>query len=128
MPQDNIAEFGRQLVRAVGILFASHPKAVDLRFRDLIAGSPQNVTGEQTDVANGTLQWLVRNGVVDGSYNNSVIGRAQLTARALGLLMRSQPNLGGQGLGEAAVALRSQSDERTEEIVAELLTEELTGL
>jgi hypothetical protein len=37
MAEDNIAEFNRQVLRAVGRLYGAHPREIDLRPNELIA-------------------------------------------------------------------------------------------
>lgn len=130
MGEANIGKFGYQVMRAAALLFRAHPRPIDILTTDLVLDSDGDLDTRGEQFAAGTLRWIVENGIVAGKpvlgAKPASVNGAQLTARALGILMRSEPNLGGQKLGDAAERLLSEHNDRDAEAVATLLMERLT--
>lgn len=110
----------------MALLYQAHPRPLDLEPKEIIPGAGTTWTAEQEQAANGTFQWLARNGFVDGDYQLGSFLGAQLTASGFRFLTNREPNI-GRSLGDYAVSFLSQPNEREERSVGELLVRRLTG-
>jgi len=112
MSTDNITAFNLLLTRAIAKLYENHPMAIVLGTADLW-DPPLKATDPEFEkkkrVANGTLMWLHRNGIVDGDlqdFGNGdmlAISNALLTARGYQIANNPENNYNAKALGQVAV-------------------------
>jgi hypothetical protein len=118
MRSDNIEHFNIQALRAMAALYRNFPATMDLDdsvFLKPAATNDDRVVVEMpTESGYGTILWLSRNGFVEGQLVEShpigtdrpsaSMNGAQLTSRALRILLREEDFTRGMPLGEYVVA------------------------
>jgi hypothetical protein len=107
MNNENIATFNLLLTSAVAKLYQSHPATINLDPSLLWPANADN-NNKQKSVADGTVDWLHRNGIVSGGVLESngrtaAITNAQLTARGYQIANKSEDDAGGIPLGQVAI-------------------------
>jgi hypothetical protein len=118
MVSENIENFNIQALRAMAALYRTFPGTMDLDDNVFLKPTAQNDDGVVVEMPTqsgyGTLLWLSRNDFVEGQLVEShpigtdrpsvVITGAQLSSRALRILLREEEFTRGVPLGEYVVA------------------------
>ncbi|MGX9982938.1 hypothetical protein [Methylobacterium fujisawaense] len=128
MAAENVSRFNGQVLRAIALLYESHPRRYRLAHEDLTPASAGGATNDDVEFAAGTLKWLSDNGYVSGEFLPAVgeLDDVQLTAYAWRVLQSTEPNTSTQPLGEA-VKQAAAATGRDFDVVAELLVRRLGG-
>lgn len=129
MAAENVTRFNGQVLRAIAVLYESHPVRNRLSLEDLASSAEFNATtNNDMEFAAGTLKWLNDNGYVSGEFLPAAgeLDDVQLTAYAWRVLQSAEPNSSVQPLGEAVKQAAAEGG-RNFEVVADLLVRRLSG-
>jgi hypothetical protein len=129
MSNDNIATFNLLLTSAVAKLYQSHPATITL---DPSLLWPANYNdNKQKSAADGTVDWLYRNGIVSGKLEESggrtiAIMSAQFTARGYQIASKAEYDAGGIPLGQVAIEAMSDPASHDGRVEIELVSRRFT--